>query len=149
MNYEKFNPLCLDYLNCNCSSPFKTKMHASFAEIDSKFKENWRKEYGFLSVFYFNVFIASASFSIVLPSLWPYLNSFDLPEIYLAIVLFAFSFGEATGALAFGHTHNKLSTKTTLFIVMGIGLAGSILYFLASYFEKYYFITTLILARCF
>jgi len=95
------------------------------------------------------VFIASASFSIVLPSLWPYLHSFEIPEIYLAIVLFAFSFGEATGALVFGHTHNKLSTKATLFIVMGIGFIGSTLYFLASYFRRESFIATLVIGRCF
>lgn len=122
-------------------------MYTSYTELDSRLVVSWRKQYGFLNVFYFNIFIACASFSIVMPSLWPYIDKHSDFNYFLAFVLFIFSLGEFLGALFFGHLHNKLRTKACLFIIMTIGLIGSILYSLADSFHDATFMMVLLGGR--
>lgn len=90
--------------------------------------------YSWKFVFLVNVFLACVSFSIVLPSLWPYLQRFDADENFLAAVLAIYSIGEFLGAIAWGYIYNASSMKFSLYTCIGTGLAGSILYSLGGYF---------------
>lgn len=92
---------------------------------------------GWRLVFYFNVFMACVSFSIILPSLWPYLEMFDADENFLAFVLFIYSFGEFIGAIAWGYIYNASSMKFSLYSCILTGLIGSLLYSIGGYFPGY------------
>lgn len=95
---------------------------------------SWRKKYNFLLLFYFNVFFACVSFSIVMPSLWPYIDRHEGSEYIFACALFIYSLGELLGALVFGYMHNYYKSATCLNSCIIVGLIGSILYFIADYF---------------
>ena len=90
-------------------------------------------------IFYANVFFACASFSLVLPSLWPYLQSIGpdwmATQTFLAWIVAAYSFGEAIGSLAFGAWYGAghTSAKTCIIACMLVGLVGSCMYFAAGF----------------
>ena len=81
--------------------------------------------------------MACVSFSIILPSLWPYLESFEADENFLAFVLFIYSFGEFVGAIVWGYIYNATSMKFSLYSCILTGFAGSIIYSLGGYFPGY------------
>ena len=95
---------------------------------------SWRKSYNFLFLFYINVFFSCVSFSIVMPSLWPYIERHNGSEYLFALALFIYSLGELLGALIFGYMHNYCKTTICLKLCMSLGLSGSVLYFIADYF---------------
>lgn len=71
----------------------------------------WRHKYDFLGIFYANVFFACVSFSIVMPSIWKYIEKHNGDEYFLASVLLIYSLGEFLGSLFFGYLHNYNTTK--------------------------------------
>jgi MFS family permease len=104
---------------------------------DPELEEKYRKlehSYSWKAIFYLNVFLACASFSIVLPSLWPYLQRFDADETFLASVLAIYSIGEFLGSIAWGYIYNASSMKFSLYTCIFAGFLGSILYSLGGYF---------------
>jgi MFS family permease len=104
---------------------------------DPELEEKYRKlehSYSWKAIFYLNVFLACASFSIVLPSLWPYLQRFDADETFLASVLAIYSIGEFLGSIAWGYIYNASSMKFSLYTCIFSGFLGSILYSLGGYF---------------
>lgn len=77
-----------------------------------------------------NVFLPCTSFSIVLPSLWPYLQTLGLTPGHLALIIALYSIGEALGALLFGAV-TALPHRThtnTMLLCTSIGILGSISY---------------------
>jgi ceroid-lipofuscinosis MFS transporter 7 len=103
----------------------------------NRLKEKYRKleySYGWKMMFYLNVFLACASFSIVLPSLWPYLQTFEADENFLASVLAIYSIGEFFGAIMWGYIYNASSMKFSLYSCIICGFIGSILYSMGGYF---------------
>uniref|UniRef100_A0A7S0BG08 Major facilitator superfamily (MFS) profile domain-containing protein n=1 Tax=Rhodosorus marinus TaxID=101924 RepID=A0A7S0BG08_9RHOD len=82
----------------------------------------WRK------VFFVNVFFSCVSFSIVLPSIWPYLSILQSSESVLAFAVAIYSVGEAVGSLAFGAWSNKQSFKVVVTTCTVVGVVGSFLY---------------------
>ena len=79
-------------------------------------------------VFYLNVFLAWVTFSIVLPSLWPYLQIFDSSETFLAFVVSIYSVGEFLGSIIWGYIFNSFSMKFSLYSWITLGLIGSVIY---------------------
>jgi len=94
---------------------------------------SWRDNYSYLQFFYANVFFAGLSFSIVMPSIWLYLEKHGGTELFLAMTLLTSSFGELLGALVTGFLHDHLSTRTCLGLSLSLGTLGSVLYFSAEY----------------
>jgi len=93
----------------------------------------------YLPLFYFNVFFACVSFSIIMPSLAPYLTRVGAEDPqYLAWVVCIYSIGEMVGSLLFGWFYN-ISLKydrtrgPTYVLCLGIslGIVGSIMYLVA------------------
>lgn len=77
------------------------------------------------------VFLSCVSFSIVLPSLWSYLQSLGAHKSFLAYVICIYSVGEAVGALYFGAQFRSTSAKRVLQSTAALGALGSVLYVLA------------------
>ena len=117
--------------------PFlKTGINSSSMR-DSELIEQYRKlehSYSWKIIFYLNVFLACVSFSIVLPSLWPYLQRFDADENFLAAVLAIYSIGEFLGSIIWGYIYNASSMKFSLYSCIAAGFIGSILYSMGGYF---------------
>eukprot|EP00340_Litonotus_pictus_P002924 CAMPEP_0170513590 /NCGR_PEP_ID=MMETSP0209-20121228/104_1 /TAXON_ID=665100 ORGANISM="Litonotus pictus, Strain P1" /NCGR_SAMPLE_ID=MMETSP0209 /ASSEMBLY_ACC=CAM_ASM_000301 /LENGTH=242 /DNA_ID=CAMNT_0010797343 /DNA_START=1 /DNA_END=725 /DNA_ORIENTATION=+ len=113
-----------DYKNLAGRESFNRKYMYKKIEKSSK----WR------IVFLMNVFLACVSFSIVLPTLWPYLLRFGCDETFLASVLAIYSIGEFFGAIIWGYVYNKFSATTSLYSAIFLGFLGSVLYSAGGYF---------------
>ena len=96
--------------------------------------DSWRSKYSFTSIFYTNVFISCVCFSIVMPSIYPYVIKHGGDEWFFAACLFIYSLGELIGALGFGYLHNYTKTKIVFYTVTSIGIISGMLYFSADYF---------------
>ena len=98
----------------------------------------------YLPLFYFNVFFACISFSLLLPSLAPYLTSCGAGDpSFLAWVVSIYSVGELIGSLLFGILYNHLvkisraqGPKISMLLCIFVGLVGSLLYLLAYIYKK-------------
>ena len=106
-------------------------MDSDYTELQES--TSWRKNYGFLNFFYVNIFFACVSFSIVMPSIWKYIEREGGDEYFLALVLLIYSLGEFAGSLFFGYLHNYCTTKSSFLNCIGTGFLGSVFYFLADY----------------
>ena len=93
------------------------------------------QSWGWRFIFLVNVFLACVSFSIVLPSLWPYLETFKQNENFLAFVLAMYSIGEFIGSLLWGYIYDRVSMRTSLWTCIVTGFVGSLLYALGMYFS--------------
>ena len=82
-------------------------------------------------IFYANVFIGCVQFSIVLPSLWIYLEGMGSTKAFYAAVVSAFSVGEAVGAILLGAVSSFPGVKPTLLFCCSLGAAGAAAYALA------------------
>ncbi|EOD22113.1 hypothetical protein EMIHUDRAFT_207215, partial [Emiliania huxleyi CCMP1516] len=82
-------------------------------------------------IFYANVFIGCVQFSIVLPSLWIYLEGMGSTKAFYAAVVSAFSVGEAVGAILLGAVSSFAGVKPTLLFCCSLGAAGAAAYALA------------------
>ena len=82
-------------------------------------------------VFYINVFFACIAFSIVMPSLYLYLGGMGASASFYALVVAAFSVGEALGSVALGALSNAIGCKRTLQLCTLLSLSGSTSYALA------------------
>ena len=82
-------------------------------------------------IFFTNVFFACISFSIVMPSLYLYLDGMGASTTFYALVVAAFSVGEALGSLFLGTLSNTIGCKRTLQLCTLLSLSGSSSYALA------------------
>ena len=83
---------------------------------------------------FLSVFLSCISFSIVLPTLWPYLHTLHSSQSFLAWVVSIYSVGEAIGAILFGRLTFYLSTRHLMLLSTILGLLGSIFYISAQAF---------------
>jgi MFS family permease len=83
------------------------------------------------AVFYVNVFFACTSFSIVMPSLFIYLDSLGASTAFYAAVVATFSVGEAAGSLVLGGLSTRIGTKRTMQACAVCSFLGSNSYALA------------------
>mmetsp|Transcript_11099 Transcript_11099/g.22109 ORF Transcript_11099/g.22109 Transcript_11099/m.22109 type:complete len:490 (+) Transcript_11099:185-1654(+) len=87
-------------------------------------------------LFYVNVFFSCVSFSIILPSLQPYLARNGASSYFYGSTVAVYSVGEMVGAMLFGKVyewmtvHYRAGAKSTLLMCIGLGMAGSALYVL-------------------
>ena len=79
-------------------------------------------------IFYVNVFMACISFSIVMPSLFLYLQDMGSSASFYALVVASYSVGEAVGSLTLGALSNTIGARSTLQLCALISLSGSLLY---------------------
>jgi MFS transporter, ceroid-lipofuscinosis neuronal protein 7 len=91
-------------------------------------------EWQWKAVLFVSVFLSCISFSVVMPSLWPYLKSLGGSKEVLAWVVAVYSIGEAIGAVLFGLLSASRSTRDVMLIATCTGLAGSIMYLSAQAF---------------
>ena len=73
--------------------------------------ETINKRHLWLLPFFVNIFLACASFSIVMPSLAPYILDIGAPLAFLPWVVSSYSVGEMFGSVAIGHYYEH-ATKT-------------------------------------
>lgn len=86
----------------------------------------------YLPLFYFNVFFACVSFSIIMPSLAPYLERCGAGDpTFLAWVVCVYSLGEMVGSLMFGAMYNRAvvwdrvkGPRVVLCVVIFSGIVG-------------------------
>lgn len=83
------------------------------------------------AVFYINVFMACISFSIVMPSLFLYLQGMGANPAFYALVVAAYSIGEALGSVALGALSNVIGTKRTMQTCAMVSCSGALSYALA------------------
>ena len=115
------------------------KVNAATSQRDPILQEKYKKleySYSWRIIFYLNVFLACVSFSIVLPSLWPYLQRFDADENFLALVLAIYSIGEFLGSIIWGYIYNASSMKFSLYTCIFAGFIGSLFYSIGGYFPS-------------
>jgi MFS transporter, ceroid-lipofuscinosis neuronal protein 7 len=86
------------------------------------------------AVLFVSVFLSCVSFSVVMPSLWPYLRSLGSNKRFLAWVVAAYSIGEAIGAVLFGWLSGGRQTRDIMLLATVVGLIGSALYIAAESF---------------
>ena len=97
-------------------------------------------------LFYVNVFFSCVSFSIILPSLQPYLSRNGASAYFYGLTVAIYSVGEMVGAVAFGKVYESLTVryeggaKTTLLMCIGLGIVGSALYVAGDIFGSPYMI---------
>ena len=108
---------------------------AEYSQLKEKY-ETLEHSYKWKFVLCLNIFLTWASFSIVLPSLWLYLNTFHVDENFLALVLCTYSLGELIGAFIWGYIYNARSMKFALYTSVATGLIGSIVYFMGAYSSR-------------
>lgn len=77
---------------------------------------------GWLLVFFSNMFFGCAGFSIVLPTLWPYLREMNVYTQFLAAVVAAYSVGEGCGGWLSGYLYNKFPKHPKLLLQGGMTL---------------------------
>jgi MFS family permease len=73
-------------------------------------------------------FIGACGFAIVLPSLWPYLQSRDLSLSFLGIVVACFSVGQFIAAPLFGFLSNRIHPYYVIVVSLIIGAVGNLIY---------------------
>lgn len=82
-----------------------------------------------LAVMYVTVFLSCTSFSIVMPSLWPYTRRLGGDATALAVLVSLYSVGEAAGALVCGAAAGAgAATRSVLLTATAVGLGGTVLY---------------------
>ena len=82
-------------------------------------------------LFYANVFMACISFSVVMPSLWLYLDKMGSNHTFYACVVSSYSIGEASGSLFFGFLSNSFGTRRTLLVCCIVSCTGAVSYAMA------------------
>ena len=83
-------------------------------------------------IFFYNVFCACVAFSIVMPSLFLYLDSMGATASFYALVVAAYSFGEAIGSIVLGSVSNSFGIRRTLLLCTALSFIGACLYALAT-----------------
>ncbi len=89
------------------------------------------------AVLLLSVFLSCVSFAIVMPTIWPYLESLNASKSFLAWVVSFYSVGEGIGAIFFGSLSSKHTTRAVMTWATVLGVIGSALYALASAFPMH------------
>jgi len=91
-----------------------------------------------LLVFFSNIFFGCVGFSIVLPTVWPYLREMGSSPFFLACVVSMYSVGEGAGGIVSGRIYSRYpgGTKFLLLVSMGLGLTSAFAYMVARLFGE-------------
>ena len=131
-----------------CSSTTDEVVVSSNADEDNTQEEDdditINKRHKWLLPFFVNIFLACASFSIVMPSLTSYILHINAPLDFLPWVVSTYSAGEMLGSVAIGHYYEYstktyrtigLGPKSSLMICMSLGMVGSAFYVSAGWIQ--------------
>ncbi|XP_077984078.1 major facilitator superfamily domain-containing protein 8-like [Glandiceps talaboti] len=104
----------------------KTRDSAIFEETDEDNRRRWRS----IRVMYLTMFVASLGFSIVVTSIWPYLQSIAPTKdtTFLGWLVAAFSLGQLVASPLFGLCSNYVTPKWPVAFTLVIGIFANILY---------------------
>ncbi|KAK7909872.1 hypothetical protein WMY93_014556 [Mugilogobius chulae] len=93
---------------------------------DAEYKSRWRS----IRVMYFTMFLSSVGFTIVITSLWPYLQKIDpsADASFLGWVVAAYSLGQMTASPLFGLWSNHRPRREPLVCSILINLVANIYY---------------------
>ncbi|XP_066576267.1 major facilitator superfamily domain-containing protein 8 isoform X2 [Amia ocellicauda] len=123
------------------STPLLTEVHsdAVFSESPLDYKSRWRS----IWVMYLTMFLSSVGFSIVITSIWPYLQKIDASAnaSFLGWVVAAYSLGQMVASPLFGLWSNHRPRSEPLVCSIIINVAANVLYayvHLPSSHNKYY-----------
>lgn len=107
-------------------------------------EERIARRHTWLLPFFANIFLACASFSIVMPSLAPYILDIGAPLAFLPWVVSSYSVGEMFGSVAIGHFY-EYSAKTfetpgrgprvSMMLCILLGVVGSAMYAVAGWID--------------
>eukprot|EP00573_Skeletonema_grethae_P011799 CAMPEP_0201700996 /NCGR_PEP_ID=MMETSP0578-20130828/30856_1 /ASSEMBLY_ACC=CAM_ASM_000663 /TAXON_ID=267565 /ORGANISM="Skeletonema grethea, Strain CCMP 1804" /LENGTH=534 /DNA_ID=CAMNT_0048188201 /DNA_START=42 /DNA_END=1646 /DNA_ORIENTATION=- len=115
-------------------------------EESQRSDEVMEMRHSWLLPFFVNIFLACASFSIVMPSLSPYLLEVGASMSYLPRAVASYSIGEMVGSIAIGSFY-EYATQTfalgrgprvSIIMCICFGIVGSVLYASASWVESSY-----------
>uniref|UniRef100_A0A8C3YRG3 Major facilitator superfamily domain containing 8 n=1 Tax=Catagonus wagneri TaxID=51154 RepID=A0A8C3YRG3_9CETA len=95
-------------------------------ETQEHYKSRWRS----IRILYFTMFLSSVGFSIVIMSIWPYLQKIDptADASFLGWVIATFSLGQMAASPLFGLWSNYRPRKEPLSISIFISVAANCLY---------------------
>ncbi|TNM93949.1 hypothetical protein fugu_002125 [Takifugu bimaculatus] len=99
---------------------------SSDISVDEDYKSRWRS----IRVMYFTMFLSSVGFTIVITSLWPYLQLIDVSAdaSFLGWVVAAYSLGQMIASPLFGLWSNHRPRKEPLVCSIIINLSANIYY---------------------
>lgn len=131
----------------SCSTTTTTIMTNGSSSDDDESQRSGEiveKRHSWLLPFFVNIFFACASFSIVMPSLSPYLLEVGAPMSCLPWAVASYSVGEMIGSVAIGSFY-EFATKTyalgrgprlSMIMCICFGIVGSLLYAFAGWVEN-------------
>ncbi|CAK7316268.1 Major facilitator superfamily domain-containing protein 8 [Vulpes lagopus] len=95
-------------------------------ETEEHYKSRWRS----IRILYLTMFLSSVGFSIVIMSIWPYLQKIDqtADASFLGWVIASFSLGQMVASPVFGLWSNYRPRKEPLIISLSISVAANCLY---------------------
>uniref|UniRef100_A0A5F5PIN4 Major facilitator superfamily domain containing 8 n=1 Tax=Equus caballus TaxID=9796 RepID=A0A5F5PIN4_HORSE len=108
-------------------------------ETEEHYKSRWRS----IRILYLTMFLSSVGFSIVIMSIWPYLQKIDetADASFLGWVIASFSLGQMVASPIFGLWSNYRPRKEPLIVSIFISVAANCLYayvHLPASHNKYY-----------
>lgn len=115
-------------------------------EESQRSDEVMKMRHSWLIPFFVNIFLACASFSIVMPSLSPYLLEVGASMSYLPRAVASYSVGEMVGSIVIGSFY-EYATRTfalgrgprvSMIMCICFGIVGSVLYASAAWVESSY-----------
>ncbi|XP_074555528.1 major facilitator superfamily domain-containing protein 8 [Halichoeres trimaculatus] len=117
--------------------------------VDSR-DEDYRKRWRSIRVMYFTMFLSSVGFTIVITSLWPYLQKIDdsANASFLGWVVAAYSLGQMVASPIFGLWSNHRPRREPLVCSIFINLSANI-YYAYAYLPKDYNKYHILLSRAF
>ncbi|XP_043917685.1 major facilitator superfamily domain-containing protein 8 [Protopterus annectens] len=115
-------------------------------ETEDNFRSRWRS----IRIMYLTMFLSSVGFSIVITSIWPFLQKIDVTAdaSFLGWVVAAYSLGQMVASPLFGLWSNHRPRREPLIVSILINVAANVLYAYAhapSLHRKYY----MLIARAF
>ncbi|XP_026017757.1 major facilitator superfamily domain-containing protein 8 isoform X1 [Astatotilapia calliptera] len=113
---------------------------------DDDYRSRWRS----IRVMYFTMFLSSVGFTIVITSLWPYLQKTDdsTDASFLGWVVAAYSIGQMVASPIFGWWSNHRPRREPLVCSISINLAANI-YYAYAYLPKTYNKYHILMSRVF
>ncbi|KAK5848409.1 hypothetical protein PBY51_006026 [Eleginops maclovinus] len=113
--------------DCDDSTPLLREEANSYDDYqDEDYKPRWRS----IRVMYFTMFLSSVGFTIVITSLWPYLQKVDgsTTASFLGWVVAAYSLGQMLASPLFGFWSNHRSRREPLVCSILINVLANIYY---------------------
>ncbi|XP_074084483.1 major facilitator superfamily domain-containing protein 8-like isoform X1 [Macrotis lagotis] len=132
--------ICVNYFPSTLFSPFSYKC-SQWDVVETE--EHYRSRWCSIRILYLTMFLSSVGFSIVIMSIWPYLQKIDptADASFLGWIIASYSLGQMIASPIFGLWSNFRPRKEPLVISIFIAVAANCLYayvHVPSSHNKYY-----------